>query len=975
MSETLKKGYIDKKEKGSGEYQELYLQGIELLQDLSGANWTDYNEHDPGVTIFENIAYTLTNLSHKVDQSIEDILTESKNKAYQIKLNDAFSSEKKRSQQKPVPLKSGDNGFFVASEILTTNPVIKEDYRKMLVDRIKNVKNVWIKTHNQDQTKSGSRQKRANIKGLYHIFVEMYKYHEDRVIQANEKNRIINKVKRLYHEHRNLCEDIYKITIVDPIYLDLTLELTLDVNVDGEEVFARVYYNINDFLTHVARFQSLSGLREEEKDFNSIYLGPTLKNGFITDRELQPKKSKIYTSELTKIISKISGVVSIDKFKIKENHENKPHFSNEIIIDELESPRLDIPQLNKNLAFTAADVELKPNVREIKKRYKSIEAENYGTFKTVSKSANSAQIPIGESLGISSFYSIRDQFPAIYGIGKFGLPNNAPKKRKAQAKQLKAYLLPFDQLMANFLAQLTNLYTLYDVSNSDVQTYFYQELEDMEDLKKLIKVDPKNKKKPVDQWSDVLNELNKQFDFNSIRRLNEVADNLLARFAEEFPTYVLQKINTSCFGKNFTDVGFDKKLLLWKRKLVANYNRLSYDRAKSFNYTIKPDADATIPIPNTTASIVEKISILLGIQHPETRNLSNYVTHSKITPKLIFEEEIEIFDDVQILVVKKLVEGIKDRVKLAGVSEVRVEDILAFGVDESNYYEEKGKNGKDYNIILKNLKQENKPKINITLMSGLAKDDVEKAKEHALKFLKKMNDKCEGLHLIEHLLLAPPVLGKLFGFSFILKLSNADTLEFRQTELLDNHDRNQFLDALLPDMEGGQELIFKKIGRQGGFGIEISEAKNRRLAESVSTFETEDDVNERIAILKSMGKSKDKFKVEELKCYAHFDKKDEKKKVDETFFSFRMSFILPHWPIRFQEKSFKEQFTNILYQHAPIHIQYKTHWLRLKELTAFEETYFIWLKLLSDETKVKERMSTAYELVQQIKEFPKSTNL
>ena len=58
MSRTLEKGYIDKKEKGSGEYQDLYLEGIELLQQLSGGIWTDYNEHDPGVTIFENLAYT-----------------------------------------------------------------------------------------------------------------------------------------------------------------------------------------------------------------------------------------------------------------------------------------------------------------------------------------------------------------------------------------------------------------------------------------------------------------------------------------------------------------------------------------------------------------------------------------------------------------------------------------------------------------------------------------------------------------------------------------------------------------------------------------------------------------------------------------------------------------------------------------------------------------------------------------------------
>lgn len=966
MSETLKKGYIDKKEKGSGEYQELYLEGIELLQNLSGANWTDYNEHDPGVTIFENIAYTLTNLSHKIDQSIEDILTESKNKAHEIKFKDSFLVTNKRSQLKPIPLESGDNGFFVASEILTTNPVIKEDYRKMFVDGIHNVKNVWIKTHNQHKFQNSDANKKGNLRGLYHIFVEMYDYHEDTATRVKEENRIIKKVKKLFHASRNLCEDIYKVTILQPFYLDLKLELTLDVTVDGEDVFAQVYYNINDYLTHEARFQSLWELREEEDaDFNSIYLGPALANGFMKDEELQPKKNRIFTSELTKIISKIPGVVSIDKFEIKEDDENASPYDSEIIVPEQGSPRLNIPENNEKLFFKSADVRLEPDVREIKKRYMSIEAEYYGTFKTVSKSANYAQIPDGESLGISSFYSLREQFPAVYGIGKFGLPKSVSKKRKAQAKQLKAYLLPFDQLMTNFLAQLTNLYTLYDVNSNDVQTYFYQELEDMEDLKKLIRKDPKNKKDALDQWSDVLNKLNDQFDTNGIRRLNEVADNLLARFAEQFPTYVLQKINTSCFGKLFTDEDFDKKLLLWKRKMVANYDRLSYNRAKSFNYTIKPDSYATIP--NTTASIVEKMSILLGIHHPETRNLSNLVTHSKITPELIFEEEIEFFDDGEIKVVTKLIKGIKDRVQLQGASELRVEHILALGVVDSNYVVEK--KGKSCNIILRNNEHKDG---DIKLMTGLAEDDVEKAKEHAQKFLKKMNDKSEGIHLIEHLLLAPPVTEKLFGFAFKLVLPKVASIDFQHAELLDNHERNQLLDTLLVQLKNGQKLTYKKIGAPGKFGIVIQDIEGVNLATSMTTFETEENVNEYILLLEGQGKSHQNFYAEELKYYAYFDK-DEKKKVDESFFSFRMSFMLPSWPIRFQQKNFRKQFTNILYQHAPIHIQYNTHWLGLKKLTAFENTYFLWLKELSDETRIKERMAIAYKMIELIKHFEETS--
>ena len=70
MSADIDKGYISKKEKGSSDYEHFHREGIELLQRFSGGVWTDYNEHDPGVTILENLAYTLTELSFKTNQPI-----------------------------------------------------------------------------------------------------------------------------------------------------------------------------------------------------------------------------------------------------------------------------------------------------------------------------------------------------------------------------------------------------------------------------------------------------------------------------------------------------------------------------------------------------------------------------------------------------------------------------------------------------------------------------------------------------------------------------------------------------------------------------------------------------------------------------------------------------------------------------------------------------------------------------------------
>ena len=61
-------------EKKSMDYEYLRKKGIEFAQTLSGKTWTDYNEHDPGVTILEQLCFAMTDLGYRTNFSIEDIL-------------------------------------------------------------------------------------------------------------------------------------------------------------------------------------------------------------------------------------------------------------------------------------------------------------------------------------------------------------------------------------------------------------------------------------------------------------------------------------------------------------------------------------------------------------------------------------------------------------------------------------------------------------------------------------------------------------------------------------------------------------------------------------------------------------------------------------------------------------------------------------------------------------------------------------
>ena len=73
MEEDIK--IIQNKEVPNGmNYDFLRKEAIVNTQKISGDIWTDYNAHDPGVTILEQFSYALTDISFRTNLDIETIL-------------------------------------------------------------------------------------------------------------------------------------------------------------------------------------------------------------------------------------------------------------------------------------------------------------------------------------------------------------------------------------------------------------------------------------------------------------------------------------------------------------------------------------------------------------------------------------------------------------------------------------------------------------------------------------------------------------------------------------------------------------------------------------------------------------------------------------------------------------------------------------------------------------------------------------
>ncbi len=106
------------------DFYRLRREGIEFIAQMGSRLWTDYNVHDPGITVLEALCYAITDLAYRIDWNIADIL------APEVAPSDP---------REPFP----NQAFFTARQILTVNPVTTDDLRRLLID-LDGVRNAWL---------------------------------------------------------------------------------------------------------------------------------------------------------------------------------------------------------------------------------------------------------------------------------------------------------------------------------------------------------------------------------------------------------------------------------------------------------------------------------------------------------------------------------------------------------------------------------------------------------------------------------------------------------------------------------------------------------------------------------------------------------------------------------------------------------------------------------------------------------------
>lgn len=406
--------YILQQSQNDDQYILLQQKALEELQKLCGNIWTDYNPHDPGVTILETANYALTELHYRFSFALQDYLTG------------------KEQRFRPETF-----GLFLPEKIFPASPVTVDDYRKLLLARIPELDNVWTEFDRE--------------KGIYN-----FRLYVSPSCASSAAEEIKQKVKKLFLSCRNLCEQLGNIDFPARERLCLYAGISLSPEVDPTLVLSEIYRTANHYLAGNLQIQMPEDMLSGNIPPDQWLDGPT-DNGVRIN--LIPQAAAGTETEFHELLLKIKGIRSVDSCYFKDKQGKT--------INRFEKPYIvHIPanpdELHIQIHVEGTTTRIHPSFFHPETRARLISLRD-GRIQGQNETFPSS-LPEGRHYPFNEYYSITEDLPRYYGVGRCGLSGKASRQRQAQANQLKAYLTLFDLALARGNSELGNLFSILSMN-------------------------------------------------------------------------------------------------------------------------------------------------------------------------------------------------------------------------------------------------------------------------------------------------------------------------------------------------------------------------------------------------------------------------------------------------------------------------------------------------------------------------------
>lgn len=586
----------------------LFALGLDHVRRLSRRQWTDHNIHDPGITTLELLAYALTDLTYRARYPLEDLLAAPEDNAA------AMAGQ-----------------FFSARRILPGRAVSESDYRKLLID-LPDVKNAWLQpaprtlyANPAEGTLAAAptgepAEIEVTVRGRYSVLVD----YMDQVTTAEQRAATDRSVLAALHANRGLGDDFVGVSAVGSQAYSLCAEIDIAPEADADQLAASIAFAVDRFLAPPVGNCRLAEMLEKTRADGSrwtlpeIFEGPLLTNGFIDDDELAAAdlRTEIRLSDVISVIMDLPGVVAIRDIVMNPMAMVDGKLK---AIEPADKWRLPVPAGRQprlcdqcgRLVFYKRNLPIPPNAERTAAHLDALRSAERRKLET--PIADDRPIPLGRYRNPGAYRSFQHEFPVIYGLSDMGLTPGATPQRAAQALQFKAWLLCFDQVMANYLAQLAHVGELFSMRPDLGRSYFSQLVTTFPDWQKVYAAgfDAESLAGQIVEPGDA-----------GILRRNRFLDHLLARYAEDFHEYVA--IMQARFG-----MGPDQAAIA-KCNFLQNLPDIGADRSIAYNATLRDAADLWNSA--NVSGFERRIARLLDIGDSTRRNLSEvaYDTYAEI---------------------------------------------------------------------------------------------------------------------------------------------------------------------------------------------------------------------------------------------------------------------------------------------------------------------------------------------------------
>ena len=436
---------------------------------------------------------------------------------------------------------------------------------------------------------------------------DILKQYNRRVTEAFETSRHL---RRYIKDYRNLCELIAEYRAVRIQEVAFTANIEVAAGVDIESLLANIFFAVDNYIAPDTTTSTYTQLAELGLDTASIFEGPLLDHGFIPDQQLNSKISldKLYVSDIMRLIIQLRkpeagdvqtredlanrSIIAVSNVSLALFLDNRSIITGakdclQLINSTRHIPRLSIPK--SSVTFRRNNVEV---AYDLDKVIELFEAKINAATAAVTTVAETPDLPIpqGNAFPVGEYYPIQNDLPVTYGVGKAGLSATSTQQRKAQAKQLKGYLFPFEQIIAGHFANLAHINSIFSADPNLETTLHQQPLYHLPAIRDLYLSFVPGIVDPEADWLSFQADLNNPYrevlrtgvetEDQFLERRHRMLDHLMARLGEEMQDFTAMALRQTNAGNNTTFALH--QLLLDKAEFYYDLPWLNHSRAQSF---------------------------------------------------------------------------------------------------------------------------------------------------------------------------------------------------------------------------------------------------------------------------------------------------------------------------------------------------------------------------------------------------------